>query len=141
MDIERCWRGSLARGTAIARTSSAVGDLQHLCAALANDNAWRHRVAGRHAGHDGRVRNPEILEPVRSELAVHNRRCIAAHPGRAALVPVADGAVPDKGLQFEPLQVARHHLPPCEGTEGLRVAYFAAKLDTGQRGLDVVGMR
>src|ERR1700738_2733779 len=118
-----------------------VGDLQHLCGALANDNAWRHSVSGHHAGHDGRVRNPEILEPVHSEFDVHNRRSLPAHPGRAALVPVADSAVPDKGLQFEPLQVARHHLPPCEGTESLRVAYFATKLDTGQRGLHIVGMR
>jgi len=123
------------------RTSNAVGDLQHLCGALANHNACRHSVAGRHAGHNGRVRDPEILEPVHSEFAVHNRCCIPAHPGRAALVPIADSAVPDKVLQFEPLEVSRHHLPPCEGTQVLRVAYFAAKRDAGQRGLDVVGMR
>jgi hypothetical protein len=56
-------------------------------------------------------------------------------------MPVADSGVSDKVLQFEPLEVSRHHLSPGEGTEGLRVAYFAAKLDAGQRGLDVVGMR
>jgi hypothetical protein len=123
------------------KSSSAVGDFQHLCGALANDNACCHRVAGRHAGHNGRVRNPEIVEPVHSEFAVHNRRCIPAHPGRAALVPVADNAVPDKVLQFDPLEVSRHHLAPCKGTEGLRVAYFTAKLDARQCGLDVVGMR
>ncbi len=43
------------------RTSNAVGDLQQLCGALANDDACRHRVAGHYAGHNGRVRNPEIL--------------------------------------------------------------------------------
>src|SRR5260221_954645 len=132
----------MARVTAITGPhSNAMSDLQHLCGALANDNAWRHRVAGRHGGHDGPVRNPEILEPVHSEFAIDNRRSIPAHPGGAALVPVADSAVSDKGLQFGPLQVAGHHLPPCEGTEGLRVADFATKLDTGHRGLDVVGMR
>jgi len=123
------------------KTSSVMGDLQHLCGALANDDAWRHRVAGRHAGHNGRVRNPQIVEPVHSEFTVHNRCCIPAHPGCAALVPVADRAVPDKVLQFDPLAISRHHLPPGEGTQRLRVAYFAAKLDTGQRGLEVVGMR
>ena len=57
------------------RTSNAVGDLQQLCGALANDDACRHRVAGHHAGHNVRVRNPEILEPVYSEFTVHHRRC------------------------------------------------------------------
>src|ERR1700747_1897728 len=93
-------------------------------------------------GHDGRVPNPEILEPVHSEFTIHDRRCIPAHPGRTALVPVADSAVPDKVLQFEPLEVSGHHLPPHEGTESSRVAYFAAKLDSGQCCcLHVVGMR
>src|SRR5258707_2472888 len=118
----------------------AGGDFHNLCGAFAKDNACRHSVAGRHAGHNGAVRNPEIVEPVDSEFTVHNRRCIPAHPGRAALVPVADSAVPDKVLQLEPLEVSGHHLPPGEGAEGLRIAYFAAKLDTSQRGLDVVGM-
>jgi len=118
-----------------------VGDLQHLCGALANDNAWRHRVAGRHAGHNGRVRNPEIVEPVHPEFTVHNRGCIPAHPGCAALVPVADGGFSDKVLQIQPREVSGHHLPPGEGAQRLRVAYFAAKLDTDQCGFDVVGMR
>jgi hypothetical protein len=92
-----------------------MGDLQHLCGVLANDNACRHGVVGRHAGHNRRVRNPQILEPVHSEFIVHNGGCIPAHPDGAGLVPVADSAVPDKVLQFDPFEVSRYHLSPCEG--------------------------
>ena len=52
-----------------------MGDLQQFCGVLANDDACRHRVAGHYAGHNGRVRNPEIPEPVHSEFSVHHRRC------------------------------------------------------------------
>ena len=37
------------------RTSSAVGDFQYFRGALANDNAWRHDVAGCDARHNGTV--------------------------------------------------------------------------------------
>ncbi len=59
--LRRCAAGELARVTANCTISSAVGNHQQLCGALANDDACRHRVAGHYAGHNGRVRNPEIL--------------------------------------------------------------------------------
>ena len=62
--VEKVALRELSAAGAIAKTlrSNTVGDCQDLCGTLANDNAWRHDVAGRHAGHDGGVRDPEILE-------------------------------------------------------------------------------
>jgi hypothetical protein len=56
------------------KNSSEVGDLQHLCGALANDNAWRHRVARRRAGHDGCVCPEALTAPSSRVTSLHRNK-------------------------------------------------------------------
>jgi hypothetical protein len=56
-----------------------MGDLQNLCGTLANDDAWRHRVACCDAGHDGTISDTQVLDPIDIKLAVYDRHGIAPH--------------------------------------------------------------
>src|SRR6266850_6520964 len=92
------------------RTSSAVGDLQHFCGALANDDARRHRVAGCGARHDGTVSDPKIIDPMDLERAVHYRHRVVSHLGRTCLMPIAACHVADEVLECGAFEIAWHHL-------------------------------
>ena len=54
------------------KRSHAMSGLQHLCRALADDNTWRHRVAGCDARHNGTVSDTKMIDPMDLERAVHH---------------------------------------------------------------------
>ena len=74
-----------------------MGDLQHLCGALAYNNAGRHGVACCDAGHNGTVSDTQVLDPIDLKFAVYNRHGIASHLGTAGLVPADQWSVKMSG--------------------------------------------
>jgi hypothetical protein len=53
-----------------------MAGLQNLSGTLANNNAWRHRVAGCDARHNGTVSDTQVVDPIDLERAVHHRHRI-----------------------------------------------------------------
>src|SRR6266404_924818 len=91
--------------------SNAVGDLQDLSGALANDDARRHRVAGCDARHDRTVSDTKIIDAMDLERAVHHRHRIVSHLGSTCLMPIAACCVTDEVLECSAFEIAWHHLP------------------------------
>jgi hypothetical protein len=127
--------GSLARITA---TSNAMGDLQHLCGALAYNNAWRHGVAGCDPRHNGTVSDTQVVDPIDIKFAVYDRHGIAAHLGSAGLVPVCDNAISNKGFQRFSLHPPWYHLALYEWPQRSGVRNLAAELHTLDHRLQII---
>ena len=54
----------------VEKGSDAMSGFQNLSGTLANDDAWRHRVAGCDARHNGTVSDTKIIGPMDLERAV-----------------------------------------------------------------------
>jgi hypothetical protein len=73
-----------------------MSPLQHLSSALADDDAGGHRVAGRHPGHAGSVRDTKIISSTDLQLGVYHRHRISPHLGGRGLMGIAHGCVTNK---------------------------------------------
>ena len=83
---------------------------QDLGSKLADDDARSHRVSGDDPWHDGPIGDPQILDPVNSQLVIHHRHWIAAHFRRTGLVPHGRNAIPNEILELKAFQRSRHSL-------------------------------
>jgi hypothetical protein len=73
----------------VEKGSDAMSGFQNLSGTLANDDAWRHRVAGCDARHNGSVSDTKIVDPMDLERAVHHRHRVVSHLGSTCLMPIA----------------------------------------------------
>src|SRR5258708_19361714 len=95
---------------------------QDLGATLANDDAGSHGVAGGHPWHDRAIRHTKVADSIDVQMAIHHRQGISAHLGRAGLMPVGYGGLPDEPFDLCPFQLACHHLAPAVGPKPWGVA-------------------
>src|SRR6516225_1763401 len=69
---------------------------------LSDHDASRHRVPGRDARHDRGVGDTQAVHAVDAELAVNDGHFIAAHFGRAGLMPKGGYRVSRETLELAP---------------------------------------
>jgi hypothetical protein len=94
-----------------------MSGFQNLSGTLANDDAWRHRVAGCDARHNGSVSDTKIVDPMDLERAVHHRHLVVSHLGSTCLMPIAACGVTDEVLECSAFEIAGHHLALDEGAQ------------------------
>src|SRR5262249_16253840 len=73
--------------TAVPGRSDSVGLPDQVGGLLSDHDASRHRVPGRDARHDRGVGDAQAVDAVDAELTVDDGHFIAAHFGRAGLMP------------------------------------------------------
>src|SRR5580700_3105147 len=62
-------------------STHSMSHLQDLSSSFADDHARGHGVTGRHAGHDGSVRETEVVDSIDLQLAVYHGHRISSHLG------------------------------------------------------------
>src|SRR6516165_3135353 len=82
------WPGRRPRPAGLLDPLELVLGLKYLCGALADDDAGRHRVAGRHPRQNGSIRNTKAIDTVDLQLSIDHRHRITAHFRSAGLMPV-----------------------------------------------------
>src|SRR4030081_820942 len=91
--------------------------LQYLCAALADDDAGRHGIAGGDVRHDRAVRNAQSVDAVDAKIPVHYRQVAPAHLARAGMMPERQGGVAYERFQFDIADRPRTGLSLGQGAE------------------------
>src|SRR5260221_8870075 len=108
---------------------------QYFSGALADNDTGSHRVACGHARHDGSIGNTQVFDSIDLEVAINHRHGITSHLGGTRLMPEGNDRIPDEVFEFSPFHFTRHHLALDEWAQCCGVAYLAAELHTGDRGL------
>src|ERR1700753_3148306 len=116
---------------------SEMISLQYLCAALADDHAWRHRVAGRDPRHDRSVGDAQPVDPVDFERTVDDGHVVSPHLSRAGVVPVWRRGVADEILHLGLPKRAWHDLAFHEGAHGGGIADLPAEFNAAHRRLPI----
>jgi hypothetical protein len=73
---------------------------QDFCRTFTNHDTGGHGVAGRHARHDGTIRNAKIFDSVDFEIAINHGQGVSAHLGGTGFVLEARRSIPDEGFEF-----------------------------------------
>jgi len=94
--------------------------------ALADDDAGRHRVAGRYPRQNGSIRNTKAIDAVNPQLSIDHRHRITAHFGSAGLMPVRNEPISEELLQFCHAQSAGRHFTARERAQRKRIADLAS---------------
>jgi|SRR5262249_50362454 len=103
-----------------------------------DNDTWSHRIAGRYAGHDGGISDPQTSDTVYRKRVVYYRHRIAAHLCRTRLVPVTESTIPDKRFSGCSLQTSRHHCTLHQWPKWNGIAYCAAQIHGTNSGFEVV---
>jgi hypothetical protein len=79
--------------------SNLVGSPQHLSAALADDDAGSHSVAGGHAWHEGLICDAKVLNSIDLKIGIDDLNGIARHFCGTRLMVVSSGRIADELYQ------------------------------------------
>jgi len=110
------------------------------CTKAAACSPRRHGIARRHAREDGRIRDPQPVNAVNFQSAIHHRRCIAAHSRGTALMP--EGAKPVAKEAFELIGIAsgRCGLPNRKRSQRGGVSDLARDIQAVHEILQILGI-
>src|ERR687885_603489 len=116
-------------------------EMENFRCPLPDDHAGSHRVTGRYSRHNRSISDPEIVDSIHSQVAIHHRHRISTHLRGAGLVPETCRSIPNKAFEFGPFQITWHYFALDERTQRSGVTDFAAEFYTGDRGFEIIRVR
>src|SRR6516162_847994 len=125
------WPGRRPRPAGLLDPLELVLGLKYLCGALADDDAGRHRVAGRHPRQNGSIRNTKAIDTVDLQLSIDHRHRITAHFRSAGLMPVRNEPISKELLQLWHAYRTGRHFTSRERAQRKRIADLASHAQSG----------